>query len=138
MGYLVGLVLCFGTPGLIAVLVLSGMVPGGRQEPEGVHQQVGYFLTGLVFLSAAWVWWRSGRMLGDFKDLPEAERSAKVLRETLLYAGIFEISSICGLIYWMFVGHHAARHVWGFILLTPLLFLTLVPRYDRWVKHLEG
>ncbi len=138
MGYLMGLVLCFGTPGLIGALVLSGMVPGGSQDLEGVHQQVGYLFTGLVFLAAAWVWWRSGRMLSDFKDLPEAERPAKVLRETLLYAAIFEISSLCGLIYWVLVGHRATRHVWGFILLTPLLFLTLVPGYDRWVKHLEG
>jgi hypothetical protein len=38
----------------------------------------------------------------------------------------------------MLVGTQGTRHVWGFILLTPVLFLALVPGYDRWVKQLEG
>jgi hypothetical protein len=98
---------------------------------------VGYLFTGLVFLSGAWVWWRSGRALREFKDLPEGRRPAAILREGLLYAVAFEASSLCGLVYWILVGSHAARHVWGFLLLTPLLFLALVPRFDRWAKSLE-
>ncbi|MBP7618999.1 MAG: hypothetical protein KA743_10815, partial [Geothrix sp.] len=62
-GRLLGMALCFGTPVLVAALVLSGIVPPGQAAPEGLYQQVGYLLTGLVFLSAAWVWWRSGRVL---------------------------------------------------------------------------
>lgn len=136
--YALGLTLCFGTPGVIAGLLLSGVVPPGTQVPEGIYQQLGYLFTGLVFLSAAWVWWRSGRILREFKTVPESQRSAVILREGLLYAAVFESSSLCGLIYWILVGGHAARHVWGFILLTPMLFLALVPRFDRWVKGLDG
>ncbi|NWJ40144.1 MAG: hypothetical protein HXX12_04140 [Geothrix sp.] len=138
LGRLLGMALCFGTPTLVAALVLSGTVPPGRESPGGIYQQVGYLLTGLVFLSAAWVWWRSGRALGAFRRLPEAERPSTVLRESLLYAAAFEISSLCGLAYWVLVGAQATRHVWGFILLTPVLFLALVPGYDRWAEQLKG
>ena len=136
MAYALGLALCFGTPGLIAVLLLSGVVPPGAEAPVGIYQQVGYLFTGLVFLSAAWVWWRSGRQLREFKALPPARRPAVILREGLLYAAVFEASSLCGLVYWILVGSQAARHAWGFILLTPVLFVTLVPRYDRWAKSI--
>lgn len=136
--YALGLMLCLGTPGLIAVLLLAGVVPPGEQRPEGILLQVGYLFTGLVFLSAAWVWWRSGKVLRGFRDVPEAQRPSVVLREGLLYAAMFEMSSLFGLVYWILVGAHAARHCWGFILLTPVLFAALVPRYDRWAKSLEG
>jgi hypothetical protein len=136
--YGLGLALCFGTPGLIAVLLRLGVIPPGTQVPEGMFQQIGYLFTGLVFLTAAWVWWRSGRVLREFKVLPETRRSAVILQEGLLYAMVLETSSFCGLVYWILVGDHAARHVWGFILLTPVLYLALMPRYDRWAKALEG
>ena len=138
MAYALGLALCFGTPGLIAFLLLSGVVPPGTNAPEGVYQQLGYLFTGLVFLSAAWVWWRGGRQLREFKTVPSARRPVVILREGLLYSAIFEVSSLCGLVYWILVGHHAARHAWGFILLTPVLFVTLVPRYERWAQSAEG
>lgn len=138
LAYLLGLVLCVGTPSLIALLLLLGVVAPGQQTPEGIYQQVGYLFTGVVFLSAAWVWWRSGRMLREFKAVPAAKRPSVVLRESLIYAVVFEASSLCGLVYWTLVGAHAARHAWGFILLTPVLFLTLVPKYDRWANHLNG
>ncbi len=132
--YALGLALCLGTPGLIGVLLRSGLVPPGTQAPEGIFQQIGYLFTGLVFLTAAWVWGRSGRVLRSFSLLPETRRPAVILREGLLYAGALETSSLCGLVYWILVGEHAARHVWGFILLTPLFYLALMPRYDRWAK----
>ena len=138
LAYGLGLGLCLGTPGLIAMLLLSGAVPPGTQAPEGIYQELGYLFTGLVFLSAAWVWWRSGRALRAFKALPGPRRPAFVLTETLLYAAAFEGSSLLGLIYWILVGSHAARHAWGFIVLTPMLFAALVPRHDRWEKALES
>ena len=136
--YGLGLVLCLGAPGLIAVLLQSGVVPPGTQVPEGIFQQIGYLCTGLVLLTAAWVWWRSGKVLRDFKGLSEARRPALILQEGLLYACVLETSSVCGLVYWILVGNHAARHAWGFILLTPVLYLALMPRYDRWLKALES
>lgn len=136
--YGLGLVLCLGTPGFISVLMFSGVVPPGTQAVEGVFQDLGYLFTGLVFLSASWVWWRSGRALREVKTLPEPQRPSYVFRECLLYSATFESSCLLGLIYWILVGSHAARHAWGFILLTPALFLTMVPRLDRWVKALEA
>lgn len=136
MAYLLGGLLCFGTPGVISILVLLRMVPPGTQPVTGSVQQVGYLLTGLVFLSAAWVWWRRGRALAAFPSAPEVARPGLVMRETLVFAGALETSSLCGLVYWLLVGQQALRHVWGFILLTPLLFLVLVPRYDHWHQGL--
>ena len=133
-----GLVLCLGVPGLIAVLLRLGVIPPGTQAPEGIFRQVGYLFTGLVFLTGAWVWWRSGKVLREFKMLPEARRSAVILQEGLLYAAVLETSSFCGLVYWILVGNYGARHAWGFILLTPVLYLALMPRYDRWAKALES
>jgi len=135
--YGLGLALCFGAPGLIAVLLGSGVVPPGAQVPEGLFQQIGYLFTGLVFLTGAWVWWRSGKTLREFKALQACRRPAVILREGVIYAVVLETSSLCGLVYWILVGEHAARHAWGFVLLTPILFLALMPRYDRWAKALE-
>jgi hypothetical protein len=61
-----------------------------------------------------------------------------ILREVLVYAALFEASSLCGLVYWTLVGAQAPRHAWGFILLTPALFLALVPRARRWRQALEA
>ena len=138
MAYGLGLLLCFGTAGLIALLLGLGAIPPGTQVPDGTFQQIGYLFSGLVFLAAAWVWWRSGKVLREFRALPEARRARRVLQEGLLYAAVLDASSICGLVYWTLVGVHAARHAWGFILLTPLLYLALMPRYGRWAKALES
>jgi hypothetical protein len=61
-----------------------------------------------------------------------------VLREGLIYAVLFQASSLCGLVYWILVGAHSPRHVWGFILLTPILFVALMPRMERWRLALEA
>lgn len=137
VAYGVGLALCLGTPGLIVALLLSGAVPAGTQAPEGVLRQVGYLFTGFVFLSATWVWWRSTRALQAFREVPAAQRPSVIFREGLVSALALESSCLCGLIYWMLVGSHSPRHVWGFILMTPLLFLALVPRFSRWVGALD-
>jgi hypothetical protein len=134
---LVGLALCLGTPALVGGLVLSGLVPPGDNLPEGTYLQIGHIFTGLVLLSAAWVLWRRGTVLRAFRRTPESRRPAQVQRETLIYAALFELSSLYGLVYWLLVGKYAARHVFGFIILAPLLFLGLVPRLGHWAKALE-
>ncbi len=136
--YGLGLAFCCGTPGVIAVLLLGGVIPPGTEPPEGIHQQIGYLFTGLVFLSAAWVLWRSGQVLREFPGIGEAQRPLVLLRECLLYAAVLDLSSFCGLVYWSQVGSQAGRHAWSFILLAPALFLALVPREARWRKALEG
>jgi hypothetical protein len=135
---LVGLALCLGTPVLIGGLILTGLVPPGERLPEGNYLQLGHIFTGLVFLSAAWVFWRRGTILKGYHQFPEPRRAGVVRRETLLYAALFELSSLYGMVYWILVGRHAARHVFGFIILSPLLFLVLAPRLGHWVKALES
>ncbi len=136
--YGVGLALCLGTPVLIALLILSGVVPPGTQAPVGFLEQVGYLFTGVVFLASSFTWWRLGQVLRGFKELPERQRAQVLLRESLVAAATCESSSLLGLAYWCLVGNHATRHVWGFILLTPILFLALVPRLERWVQALDA
>lgn len=137
LAYGLGLALCLGTPGLIAVLLLTGRIPPGARVPVGIYQDLGYLFTGLVFLSAAWVWWRSGQALRHCKHLSGRQRTSFVFRESILYAAVVEVSSLLGLVYWSLVGSYAARHAWGFIILTPVLFAALVPKFDRWEKALE-
>jgi len=131
---LVGFALCLGTPALIAGLILSGLIPPSEHRPEGAYLQLGHAFTGLVFLAAAWVLWRRGSVLKAFHLVPEPRRASTLLRETLLYAALFELSSLYGLAYWILVGREAGRHVFGFIILAPLLFLVLAPRLDHWVE----
>ncbi|WP_306589873.1 hypothetical protein [Geothrix sp. 21YS21S-4] len=128
----VGWALCGGGPVLVALLMVSGAVPAGRNLPEGPFLQVGHAFTGLVFLSAAWVLWRRGTVLKDFGQLPPARQSGVLLRESLLYAALFELSSMYGLVYWALTGRHAAGHAWGFVLCTPFLFLAFFPPLRRW------
>lgn len=136
--YGLGLALCLGTPTFLAVLMAARVVPPGPLAPEGLVQQVGYLFTGLVFLSGAWAWGRRGRMLRGFNAVAEAQRPALVLRESLLFAAAFEASSVWGLIYWTLAGAQAGRHAWGFLALTPMLFLALAPRFSHWAKGLEA
>lgn len=135
---LLGLTLCFGTPLVLVVLLVSGAIPPGRQLPMAAAQQVGYLFTGLVFLAAAWSFWRSGRILAAFSTLDPGRRPGVLLRETLTYAALAELSSLLGLFYWLLAGQVVGRHAWGFLLLTPLLFLGVVPRRTRWKQTLEG
>jgi hypothetical protein len=132
----VGSALCFGTPLLIAALIFFRAIPPGLHAPEGIYQELGYLFTGMVFLGAAWVPWRFERVLKAFQAAPEAARPSIILRESLTYAVIFETSSLLGLVYWILVGTQAYRHVWGFILLSPILFLALMPKLERWTGHL--
>lgn len=132
--YAMGLALCVGTPLVVSILILAAVVPPGQQAPEGILRDLGYLFSGIVFLGGAWVLWRSGRELRRFGSLPAERRPFVCFRECVVYAAVFEVSCILGLIYWILVGSHATRHVWGFILLTPILFFALVPRLDRWVN----
>ena len=137
LAYLAGLALCLGTPILVGALILSGLVPPGNHPPEGTYLQVGHLFTGLVFFSAAWVLWRRGAVLKAFPGVPAPQQAGVILRETLLYAALFELSSLYGLVYWLLVGTYAARHVFGFIVLSPLLFLAFTPRLRHWAKPPE-
>lgn len=132
-----GLFICVAWPLLLMVLVATGAVRPGNAPLAGPVKQIGYTFTGLVLLGATWVTWRSGKVLKAFRDLPEARRPAVVLRESLLYAVVFELSSLWGLLYWMLVGPAAARYVGTFMALSPIMFLFFVPRFHAWKLALE-
>lgn len=134
----VGMAMGFLSPLIISGLLLTGAVPAGRLLAPELIQQVGYLFTGLVFLAGAWSFWRSGRVLAGFRKVDPQRRPSVLLRTSLLFAALSELSCILGLIYWILAGAVAGRHAWGFLLLTPLLFLGVVPRKARWMKALEG
>ena len=136
--YTAGLALCLGLPPLAALLLLTGAIPAGDQPPEGLVQQVGYQLTGLVFLAAAIVFSRRTRAFARLAALPPADRPAAARRECLMVASLLQVGVCCGLAYWAMVGTHAPRHAWGFLLTTPMLYVALVPRPARWAKASEG
>lgn len=132
-----GLFICVAWPLLLMVLVATGAVRPGIAPLAGAIQQIGYTFTGLVFLGAAWVTWRSGKVLKGFRDLPAERRPRVVLRESLLYAVVFELSSLWGLLYWMLAGTAVARYVGTFMALSPIMFLFFVPRFHAWKLALE-
>ncbi|HJW10034.1 MAG TPA: hypothetical protein VJ483_10390 [Holophagaceae bacterium] len=134
---LVGLVLCVAWPLFLMVLVGAEAVKPGTAPVEGAARQIGYTFTALTFLIAAFVTWRSGRVLKGFKALAPEERPRTVLRESLVYAVLFELSCLWGLLYWMLVGRNAFQHVLTFMALTPLMFFLFVPRLDAWKLALE-
>lgn len=136
--YGLGLALGLGLPALVAGIMLSGRVAPGDLGSRDLLLQVGYLFTGLLFLGAAWVVWRRGKVLAAFKALPEEHRPGAVLREVLLYSAILAAGSLLGLAYWRLAGLQAARHAWGFVLISPGLCLALVPRPKPWMKALEG
>lgn len=134
---LAGLIICVAWPLLLMAMVATGAVRPGTAPMEGPARQIGYTFTCLVFLSAAWVTWRSGKVLKEFRDLAPELRPRVILRESLIYAALFESSSLWGLLYWMMVGMNAARYVGTFMALTPLMFFLFVPRFHAWKLALE-
>ncbi|MBS1783914.1 MAG: hypothetical protein JST24_00640 [Acidobacteria bacterium] len=134
---LVGLIICVAWPLLLMVMVATGTVKPGTAPLVGPAKQIGYTFTALVCIAAAWVTWRSGKVLKGFRELPAEERPRVVMRESVIYAAIFETSSLWGLLYWMMVGQNAARFVGTFMALTPLMFFLFVPRLHAWKLALE-
>ena len=134
---LVGLIICVAWPLLLIVMVATGSVKPGTAPMAGPAKQIGYTFTALVCLAAAWVTWRSGKVLKGFRELSLEERPRVVMRESLIYAAVFETSSLWGLLYWMMVGQNGARFVGTFMALTPLMFFLFVPRLHAWKLALE-
>jgi hypothetical protein len=135
--WIAGLVLCLLGPLILLGLVSQGLVPPGSHAVEDIYQQVGYTFTGLVFLAAAWMAWRKGRVLATFRAQLPGNRPRFLVRETLFYTALSGSSSLWGTLYWMLVGWNAFRHVVAFLLITPALFLFFVPSLGTWVRALQ-
>lgn len=135
--YLAGLVMCVIWP-LLLQLMLGPVIRPGANPPAGVFQQLSYTFSGLSFAAAAFVTWRSGRMREGLKAVAPGERSRLVFREVLLYAALFELSSLYGLVYWMLVGEAGARHARAYLVLSSVMFFVFVPRLSAWRAAAEG
>lgn len=137
--YLVGLVICVVWP-LMLQLLLGRAIQAGSHAPAGVFQQLGYTFTGLTFLAAAFVTWRSQKVRGGFRDLDPAARPGVIFRETLIYSALFELSSLYGLLYWMMVGRdpQGAQFARTFLVLSSVMFFAFVPRLGAWQAAAGG
>lgn len=135
--YGLGLVLCVCWP-LVLQLLLGPLIKPGQNAPQGVIQQLGYTFTGLTFLAAALVTWRSLKIRAGFKTLAPARRPRVLFREVLLYSVLFELSCFYGILYWALAGGEANRFARSFIMLTSLMFFFFVPRWSAWKDALDA
>ena len=131
LGYGLGLAICVAWP-LALQLMLGTLIRAGSAPPGGVVQQLGYTFTGLTFAAALGITWRWGRVRRAFAGLPEAGRPGTVIRETILYAALCELSALYGLIYYALGGPLAERYSRSFIALATIMFFVFVPRFQAW------
>jgi hypothetical protein len=134
--YAIGLFICVGWP-LLLQLMLGTAIRPGAAPPEGVVRELGYTFTGLTFASAFFVTWRWGKVRRAFPDLAEPRRPGTVIRETILYAALFELSSFYGIVYYALGGPLAERYARSFIALTTIMFFVFVPRFQAWREAAE-
>jgi len=131
IAYVIGLFICVGWPLVLQLMLGTAIRPGGL-APAGVVEQLGYTFTGLTFASAFFVTWRWAKVRRTFGTLEEARRPGAVIRETILYAALFELSSFYGLVYYALGGPAAERYARSFIALTTVMFFVFVPRFQAW------
>lgn len=137
IAYSIGLALCLAWP-LALQLMLGTAIHPGSLAPPGLAQQLGYSFTGLTVLAALGVTWRWGRVRAAFRRTPAEQRPAIVTRETLMYAALFELSSVYGILTYALGGPLAERYARSFIALTSIMFFVFVPRLDAWRDAAQG
>jgi len=130
-------VLCVGWP-LALQLLLGTAIRQGEAPPGGVAQQLGYTFSGLTFAIALFVIWRWGKVRAAFGATPAPARPAILIRETLLYAALLELTSLFGILYYALGGPMAERYSRSFIALTTVMFFVFVPRLDAWRQAAQG
>jgi len=138
LAYPAGLVICVAWPLLLQLLLGTAVQRPQEQPAGGTVQQLGYTFTGLTFACACFVAWRWGRIRAGFRAVPEARRARVLIRETLLYSALFELSSLYGLCYYALGGPQAERFARGFIALTTVMFFVFVPRLRAWREAAQG
>jgi hypothetical protein len=131
VAYVLGLLMCVAWP-LGLQLMLGTAIKPGQAPPEGVVRQLGYTFTGLTFGAALFITWRWSRVRAGFGALREASRPGVLLRETILYAALCELSALYGLVYYALGGPLAERYSRGFIALATIMFFVFVPRFQAW------
>lgn len=137
LAYGLGLALCVGWPLVLQLLLGTAIRRPADLPPGDTVAQLGYTFTGLTFAAAAFVTWRWGRTRRAFRTLEPAQRPRRILRETLAYAALFELSACYGLVYYALGGPGAERHARAFIALASVMFFVFVPRFDAWREAAE-
>lgn len=137
LSYGLGLVICVAWP-LALQLMLGTAILQTAKPPAGVVQQLGYSFTGLTLLSALFVTWRWGKVRAAFRATPASDQPRTLLRETVIYAALFELTSVYGVVYYALGGPLAERYARSFIALTTIMFFVFVPRLQAWVDAAQG
>ena len=135
--YPAGLLLCVAWP-LALQLMLGTVIRQGVLPPGGVAQQLGYTFSGLTFLIALFITWRWSKVRAAFPATPAPARPGILLRETLLYAALLELTSLFGILYYALGGPLAERYSRSFIALSTVMFFVFVPRLDAWRQAAHG
>ena len=129
LAYGLGTLLCVVWP-LVLQGVLGTILPPGSLGMQGLAEELGYTFTGLVVLGVLFVRWRFGRIRTGFAALDESRQVKVMTLEILLYAAIFELSALFGLVYYGMGGPE--RYARSFIGLATAMFLVFVPRMAAW------
>jgi len=137
IAYPTGLVLCVVWPLVLQLMLGSAIRPSAATPSEAVRQ-LGYSFTGLTCACAVFVTWRWGRIRAGLRNVAAQRRSGILVRETLFYSCLFELSSLFGLCYYALGGPTAERYARGFIALTTVMFFVFVPRLRAWQAAAEG
>lgn len=137
LAYGLGALLCVVWPLALQGLLGSFLQPGGL-GPSAMLEDLGYTFTGLVFLGALLVHWRSRKVRAGFAVLAERSRPRVMAKEILLYSAIFELSALFGLLYQGLGGPGAERYARTYIALAPVMFLVFVPRLAAWQRASES
>jgi hypothetical protein len=138
LAYPAGLLICVGWPLVLQLMLGTAIQRPQGEPPGGAVQQLGYTFTGLTFACACFVTWRWGRIRAGFRAVAEERRMRVLIRETLLYSALFELSSLFGLCYYALGGPQAERFARGFIALTTIMFFVFVPRLQAWREAAQG
>jgi len=131
VAYAIGAFLCVLWP-LFLQVILHRALPRPLESGGDLAQELGYTFTGLSVLSVLFVWRRFSRIRAGFAALDPIHQSRTILRETLLYAAIFELSAVYGILIYAMNGPYAERYGRTFIALPAVMFFLFVPRWNKW------
>lgn len=129
--YVLGLALCVAWPLVLQAVLRHAIQPADQSTSETVRQ-LGYTFTGLTLAAAAFVSWRSDKVRKGLREVPAERRPGRMAREILLYAALFELTALYGILYYALGGPGAERHARAFLALASVMFLVFVPRFQAW------
>jgi len=129
--YLLGLALCVLWPALLELLL--GRLPQGEPSSPDVIQSVGHTFTGIIFLAAAYIFWRKRRAKAALGEQDPSAHAASLRRETYMASILFAVCSLLGPLYFGMAGSPGMRHARSYIAAVPILFFAFAPRVSSWV-----